>query len=730
MKDGYAKGGFTLPGETGQEALTLELAEKWGADVIRDSDGTTLSDEILNSGYGIYSTICIIRDHNEWARQHPETLQQTFLMTQPVCSGSTELSIDLMKGFFEEQFRVNGSEESLRYWQVWDRTTGELVPREDWEYQGNEMVVIRRTKPWHAYTVSFFAFRIWEEISMYNHTTNDWGDKEHLMPIDPVHPSVQAYLLDWMERWCETHPATTVVRFTSMFYNFVWIWGSRAENRYLFTDWASYDFTVSPRMLDDFRRETGIELTAEDFINGGALHVTHMPPSDRQRRYMDFVNRFVVDYGKQLVDIVHRYGKKAYVFYDDSWVGVEPYGERFPQFGFDGLIKCVFSGYEVRLCAGASVPVHELRFHPYLFPVGLGGAPTFAPGGDPTRDGRAYWLHVRRAMLRVPIDRIGLGGYLHLLPDYPDFIEFIAQTADQSRRIRALHAEGAPYTLPLHIAVLHSWGSLRSWSLSGHFHETWMHDLIHINEALSGLPVDVRFISFDDVTSGAVDLKELDVIINAGAAGTAWSGGAAWQDTTLVERLTAWVAEGGAFIGVHEPSAVPTADGGQTFAMRQVLGVDADRMAYVCHGRYNMPVVQPRDTFDDPVFPEGMQLPYQRTAVRLTDGLASVHAAAEDGTPLITSYVFGKGCGVYLNTFETTPANNRLLLNLLLFATGRCVSQETLADDPMVEAAWFPASRTVVLVNNSDTARTAALTVEGTSLTVPLEPYELRFHEI
>ena len=59
------KGGFTLPGEAGFEKLTLELAKRWGADVIRDSDGTELSDDILNAGYGIYSTICLIRDHNE-----------------------------------------------------------------------------------------------------------------------------------------------------------------------------------------------------------------------------------------------------------------------------------------------------------------------------------------------------------------------------------------------------------------------------------------------------------------------------------------------------------------------------------------------------------------------------------------------------------------------------------------------------------------------------------------
>ena len=36
-----------------------------------------------------------------------------------------------------------------------------------------------------------------------------------------------------------------------------------------------------------------------------------------------------------------------------------PYNGRFQEFGFDGLIKCVFSGYEARLCAGVDVLVEE-----------------------------------------------------------------------------------------------------------------------------------------------------------------------------------------------------------------------------------------------------------------------------------------------------------------------------------------------------------------------------------
>jgi hypothetical protein len=54
-------GGFTLPGQAGYEKLTLDLAKKWGADCIRDSDGTQLSPEILGAGIPIYSTLCLIR---------------------------------------------------------------------------------------------------------------------------------------------------------------------------------------------------------------------------------------------------------------------------------------------------------------------------------------------------------------------------------------------------------------------------------------------------------------------------------------------------------------------------------------------------------------------------------------------------------------------------------------------------------------------------------------------
>lgn len=706
------KGSFTLPGEAGYEELTLKMAEKWGADVIRDSDGTVLSPEITKAGYGIYSTICIIRDHNEWARRNMDKLQQSFLMTEPKTADSDEVEISLMEGFFDGQFAVNDSEASMKYWEVFDRTAG--VKTEDWTYCGETgTVTVHHAAPYHSYTVNFLAYRIWEEISMYNHVTNNWN-KEHLMPIDPRTQEAQDYMYAWMENWCITHPDTTVVRFTSMFYNFVWIWGSSERNRNLFTDWGSYDFTVSPKALDDFKAEYGYALTSEDFINGGKLHVTHMPPTQKQRDYMEFTNRFVVEYGKKLVDLVHRYGKQAYVFYDDSWIGVEPYSKHFEEFGFDGLIKCVFSGFEVRLCAGAKVKTHELRLHPYLFPVGLGGLPTFMEGGNPTRDAQNYWISVRRALLRKCVDRLGLGGYLHLTEPYPDFQDYIAELMDEFRTIKALHQEEEPYTLPITAAVLHSWGSLRSWTLSGHFHETYMHTLIHVNEALSGLPVNVRFISFEEAKKGA--LNDVDIVINAGRAGTAWSGGANWADPELVAALQKFVYEGGAFIGIEEPSALEGPS--RYFRMAEVLGIDEDTGARVCHGKWQYTVDTQKAA---ELIPEGADIPAGHHLF-LTDGKAAV-LAEKDGMPAMTVHAFGKGRGYYLSGFAKNNPNNRMLLKLLLDAAGLPQNQNYLTDHPDTECAYFPKSGKLAVINNSDREVSCTVQTEYGPKCFTLAPY-------
>ncbi|MBQ8003024.1 MAG: 1,3-beta-galactosyl-N-acetylhexosamine phosphorylase, partial [Clostridia bacterium] len=678
------------------------LAEKWGADVIRDSDGTTLSDEIINAGYSIYSTICIIRDHNAWARENPDKLQQTFLATEPVVAIGESLSIELMKDFFREQFKINESADSVKYWQVFDRTTNEEVS--EWQYKNG--VVTIKTTPWHKYSVNFLAYRIWEEISMYNHTTNNW-DKEHLMQIDPIYPQTREYLKSWMHNWCKTHPMTTVVRFTSMFYNFVWIWGSNERRRNMFTDWASYDFTVSTYALDTFRKKYGYAMTSEDFINKGKLHATHCVCDKKKLDWMEFINDFNIEFGKELIDIVHSYGKKAYVFYDDSWVGVEPWGKRFPEFGFDGLIKCVFSGFEVRLCSGAKgVETHEIRLHPYLFPVGLGGLPTFSEGGNPTLDAKIYWRNVRRALLRAKIDRIGLGGYLSLTLPFTDFNDYMEKLSDEFRMIRDFHTNGAPLTLKSKIAVLTAWGSLRSWTCSGHLHEHPDVDLINVIESLSGFPFNVEFIDFADVKTGK--LEDFDILINAGIKGSAWSGGDRWKDDDVVEKITQWAYNGGMVIGVNEPSAT---DGYDTMLrLSHILGMDVDNGERICHGRwsYSAEISDP-DVLINP-------------NAYITDGDTKV-LCEKDNTPAVTMHPFGEGVGVYIGSYRHSVENAGKLLRLILSLTEN--DGKYITDNINTECAYYPADKKLVVINNCDTEQKAKVNTDWGYKEVTLAPFDI-----
>lgn len=707
------KGDFTLPGEAGYEKLTLRLAKKWGADVVRDSDGTQLSPEILSAGYGVYSTICVIREHNDFAKAHPETQAEAPLYSLPVAAESETLEINLLNGYFSQQFEIDERECSQKYWQAFDRTENKELPREEWTYLGGGKALIKHAKKYHEYSVNFFAFRIWEEISMYNHITNGW-QKEHLRQLDPVHPVVRGYLKDYLRRWCAAHPATNVVRFTSLFYNFVWIWGSDKNNRFLFTDWASYDFTASPAMLENYEKSTGGKISAEDFINGGKRRSTHTLSDETKRKYMRFVQNFVADFAAELVQIVHDAGKKAYMFYDDSWVGSEPYSESFARIGFDGIIKCVFSAYEARMCADVpGVETHELRLHPYLFPTGLTGEPVFAAGGDPVTPAKQYWTAVRRALLRRCADRIGLGGYLHLTQNFPDFCDYIETLADEFRKIKALHKGGAPYALPVKISVLTHWGKLRSWTCGGHYHEHPDLDLINLLESVAGLPVQTEFIDFAQLKNG--DFTG-NVLLVAGLKNSAYGGGSEWNDVKTYESAAKFVHGGGALICVNEASET---DGFSTnLRLAPLLGVDLDRGDFNCRGKY--PAAAEREEISVGTFTGKKEAFIFAPDVRILKNAEA--RAGEEKTFAVAARNVGKGFATYVSSYKHTPENAAALLSLLLRLRNLSAAGNYLSDNPYVDCAYFEKEKKLALANVSGVSQAARISLPGGGKTFTLPP--------
>jgi len=724
--DSLTTGSFTLPGEAGYEALTLRLAKKWGADTIRDSDGTQLSPEIVQSGYAIYSTICLVRSVQPWARENHDQLQQNFLMSFPVVAGKPTVSIELLKGYFTEQFAVNFQDDPKKWWQVFDRTTGQEVAKKHWSVNPRKgTVTVKGATPGHRYTVNFLSFRLWEEISMYNHLTNNWGDKEHLAAVDPMQPAVQKVLLAYLDQWLRDHADTNVVRFTSMFYNFSWFWGADQKTlRDLYSDWGDYAMTASPRALNLFAKKYGYRLTSEDFVNGGLYNSTHNAPSRRYRDYMAFIHDFVIEFGRKCIDLVHRYDKKAYVFYDDHWVGVEPNSPRFAEFGFDGLIKCVFNAFEVRLCAHSKgVATHELRLHPYLFPTGLKGEPTFQAGGNPTLDAKNFWIDARRGLVRAPIDRIGLGGYLSLVAPFPDFQDTIENLAKEFRLLKSFHAGDKPWTAPFKVAVLTAWGDLRAWTCSGHF--TPGVQLYDVIESLAGLALDVQFISFDNLVAQGVP-KGVKAIINCGRAGTAWSGGHYWNDPRVEAILTQFVRMGGGLVGIGEPSALPQP--GQFFKLAQVLGLDRDTGDRVANGRYKYaaPTGKIAGTADHFITADLSAAPdfgrdtFVASDLFVLSGATTV-LADRASSPRLAVHPFGKGRSVYLAGFKFTPENTRLLHRALFWTA----SQEAAwgawqSTNVMTEATYFAKAGKLVVINNAGTDETTTVTLADRQTAKPV----------
>ncbi|OUQ42247.1 hypothetical protein B5E65_09360, partial [Gemmiger sp. An120] len=75
MKDDLKKGRVTIPTDLDVVPQTLEVLEQWGADAIRDCDGTEFPAELTKTGAKIYSTYYTTRKDNAWAKANPDEVQ-------------------------------------------------------------------------------------------------------------------------------------------------------------------------------------------------------------------------------------------------------------------------------------------------------------------------------------------------------------------------------------------------------------------------------------------------------------------------------------------------------------------------------------------------------------------------------------------------------------------------------------------------------------------------------
>ena len=719
MDETRKSGRVTIPTDLDVVPETLEILKKWGADAIRDCDGTDFPQQLKDADAKIYSTYYTTRKDNAWAKANPDEVQQCYIMTGFYTAHGDTVTIPLMKGISPELMQVNTNDDITRWWEVMDRTTGQPVPPEQWSYADGSVTV--QAVPFHEYTVSFLAYLIWDPVHMYNATTNGWTNFEHQITFDVRQPKTHKYSMERLRKFIAEHPYVNVIRYTTFFHQFTLIFDELKREK--FVDWYGYSASVSPYILNQFEQEVGYKFRPEYIIDQGYYNNQYRVPSKEFRDFQAFQRREVAKLAKEMVDITHACGCEAMMFLGDHWIGTEPFMPEFKTIGLDAVVGSVGNGSTLRLISDIEgVKYTEGRFLPYFFPD------TFHEGGDPVREAKENWVTARRAILRKPIDRIGYGGYLKLALQFPEFVDYVESVCNEFRELYENIKDTTPYCVK-RVAVLNCWGKMRAWGCHMVHHALYYkqnYSYAGVIEMLSGAPFDVKFISFEDIKNDPHLLDSLDVIINVGDADTAHTGGIWWEDPEISSAIRKFVWNGGGFIGVGEPSGHPYQ--GHILQLASVLGVEEENGFTLNYDKYNWEehpdhfILQDADRPID--FGEGKKNIYALEGTEvLVQRNKEVQMAAHD---------FGKGRAVYISGVPYSFANSRTLYRAILWSAH---SEEELhtwfSSNYNVEVHAYVKNGKYCVVNNTyEPQDTTVYTTDGSSFALHLDANEIKWYEI
>ncbi|MEG2381696.1 MAG: 1,3-beta-galactosyl-N-acetylhexosamine phosphorylase [Oscillospiraceae bacterium] len=716
------KGRVTIPTDVDVVQETIEIMNRWGADALRDCDGTDFPQELTEVNAKIYATYYTTRKDNDWAKANPDEIQQMYIMTNFYTATADNLSIHLMDNLYPDMLKVNSNDDITRWWEVIDRTTGEVVSASKWSYnEGKGDVIIEKPKKFHEYTVSFLAYIMWDPVHMYNALINEWKDVEHQITFDVRQPKTKEYSMKRLRDYLENNPHIKVIRYTTFFHQFTLICDDLAREKYV--DWYGYSASVSPYILKQFESEVGYKFRPEYIIDQGYMNNNQRIPSKEFKDFQAFQRREVAKLAKEMVDITHEYGKEAMMFLGDHWIGTEPFMDEFKEIGLDAVVGSVGNGSTLRLISDIEgVKYREGRFLPYFFPD------TFHEGGDPVKEAKENWVTARRAILRKPIDRIGYGGYIKLALEFPEFVDYIESVCNEFRTLYENAKGTVPYCVKK-VAVLNCWGHMRAWGNHMVHHALYHkqnYSYAGVIEALSGAPYDVKFISFDDIRENPDILNDIDVVLNIGDSYTAYTGGENWIDEKVVTAVKSFIYNGGGFIGVGEPTAYQHQ--GHFFQLAMALGVEEELGFDLNKDKYNWDEDRSHfiisDCKGDVDFGEG-----KKNIFALENTKIIIH---DDKEVQLAVNEFGSGRCVYISGLPYSFENARLLHRAVMWSSN---DEENLnkwySTNYNVDVHAYVENNKYCVVNNTyEPQSTTIYKGDGSSFALDLDANEIKWYQI
>ena len=211
-----------------------------------------------------------------------------------------------------------------------------------------------------------------------------------------------------------------------------------------------------------------------------------------------------------------------------------------------------------------------------------------------------------------------------------------------------------------------------------------------------------------------------------GDADTAHTGGYEWEDEQIATAVRRFVAEGGGFIGVGEPSGHQYQ--GHFLQLASLLGVEKETGFTLNYDKYNWEEHPEHFILEDAIKP-----------VDFGEGKKSIYAL--EGTEILVQrekevqmavHSFGEGRSVYISGLPYSFENSRILYRSILWsAHGEDELHRWFSTNFNVEVHAYVKNGKYCVVNNTYEPQTTRVYCgDGSSFALALEANEIKWYEL
>jgi hypothetical protein len=529
----------------------------------------------------------------------------------------------------------------------------------------------------------------------------------------------------------ESVPAAAVLRPTSLQYFFLHVREPAVDKQpgdYIAWSWYAYWAGMNPARLDLYRERYGETFDPLWIMERGYGEEGYLP-LPAYRRWIDLVREEVVEYAQGMNEIIRDAGRRSRWFWGDTWHGIEPWLGDVDRAGFDEVVCSLDAGPGTVRRMGFPSKARRIVRMPWVM--------------NPERDHpeifrerwAEHWRWIRRELFYRCPDGITAGGDLRGAFDAGGG-DSIVQTMREFRTIHERVFGKRLYTNDgLTIYVADAWGAMRSWAVPTHYlsrTETF--------KAILDWPVDIRFISFDEIASGGVP-DDASLLLIAGEPGTAWAGGELWENEALVDAVRSYVENGGGLLAMGGASLT-----GGAFALGDLLGIryEAPATGRAAEQLWNLTrwvdAGYPSSEFDalsgayrmtrpellKERLPAPLRGPFGMAAPAhlVCDTLVTAHspesviARDEEGRPAAVLTAPGRGRAGYVAGYSADP---RFLKPLAFHLAGASDALARLdSDHPSVSVYAYPEEHLVIVFNHG--AKTAEARIRLDPSVIGLAP--------